>query len=211
MEKTYIYMIRHGESEANKRDAYLGFYDLSLTETGRKQAEMAAEHLEKLGADAIYASDLSRARHTAFATAKRLGLPVKAAPQLREMYMGQWEGMTFDRVRSGYEALFATWSGDIDNGVTPGGETVQQLQARVLAAMTRIAEANLGKRVLVFSHGTPIRAMAAHGMGKRLGDIPWPSNASATAFEYSDGRFACVEYSRDDFMGELVTKLPEGV
>ena len=94
MEKTIFYMVRHGESEANKRDAYLGHYDLSLTETGRKQAEMAADFAATLGADVIYASDLSRARHTAFATARRLGLPVYAAPQVREMYMGQWENMT---------------------------------------------------------------------------------------------------------------------
>ena len=211
MNKTVIHMIRHGESEANKRDAYLGHYDLPLTEQGRKQAEMAADFVETLGADVIYASDLSRARHTAFATAERLGLPVKAAPQMREMYMGQWEDMIFDRVRTEYEEMFSIWANDIKNGITPGGEMVKELEQRVLAAMTKIAEANPGKRVMVFSHGTPIRAMAAHGMGKSIGDIPWPSNASVTTLEYADGCFTCVEYSRDDFMGELVTKLPEGV
>ena len=211
MEKTILYMVRHGESEANKRDAYLGHYDLPLTETGRKQAQMAADYVQSLGADAIYASDLSRARNTAFATAKRLGLPVKAAPQLREMYMGAWEDMTFDRVRSGYGELFRIWGSDFENGITPGGETVKELEARVLAAMTKIAEENPGKRVLVFSHGTPIRAMAAHGMGKPVGSIPWPSNASVTALAYADGRFTCEEYSRDDFMGELVTRLPDCV
>ena len=71
MEKTILYMVRHGESEANRRDAYLGFYDLPLTDVGRKQAEMAAEFVQTLGAEVIYASDLSRARNTAFATAKR--------------------------------------------------------------------------------------------------------------------------------------------
>ena len=211
MEKTIFYMVRHGESEANKRDAYLGHYDLSLTETGRKQAEMAADFAATLGADVIYASDLSRARHTAFATARRLGLPVYAAPQVREMYMGQWENMTFDRVRSDYGELFAIWANDIANGVTPGGETVKQLESRVLAAMTQIAQANPGKRVLVFSHGTPIRAMAALGMGKSINDIAWPSNASVTTVEYADGKFTCTEYSRDDFMGELVTRLPDDV
>lgn len=211
MKKTIIHIVRHGESEANKRDAYLGHYDLSLTETGRKQAEMAADFAATLGADVIYASDLSRARHTAFATARRLGLPVYAAPQVREMYMGQWEGMSFDQVRSEYAELFRIWAGDLGNGLTPGGETVAQLQQRVLADMTRIAEANPGKRVLVFSHGTPIRAMAAHGMGKSINDIAWPSNASVTTLEYGDGCFTCVEYSRDDFMGALVTRLPDDV
>lgn len=211
MEKTILYMVRHGESEANRRDAYLGFYDLPLTDVGRKQAEMAAEFVQTLGADGIYASDLSRARNTAFATAKRLGLPVRACPQVREMYMGIWEDMTFDRVRSGYEALFRIWTNDFENGVTPGGETVPQLQARVLAAMTKIAEENKGKRILVFSHGTPIRAMAAHGMGVSIGSIPWPSNASVTTLEYENGRFTCPQYSRDDFMGALVTRLPDDI
>ena len=211
MEKTIFYMVRHGESEANKRDAYLGHYDLPLTETGRKQAEMAADFAATLGADVIYASDLSRARHTAFATARRLGLPVYAAPQVREMYMGQWEGMSFDRVRSEYAELFRIWSGNLANGLAPGGETVRDLQKRVKDAMTRIAQANPGKRVLVFSHGTPIRAMAALGMGKSINDIAWPSNASVTTLEYENGSFTCPEYSRDDFMGALVTRLPDDV
>lgn len=211
MEKTTLYMVRHGESEANKRDAYLGHYDLSLTETGRKQAEMAADYVQTLGADVIYASDLSRARHTAFATARRLNLPVYAAPQVREMYMGQWENMPFAQVRSDYVELFRIWSEDIANGITPGGESVKDVETRVLAAMTKIAEANPGKKVLVFSHGTPIRAMGAHGMGKPMEQIPWPSNASVTTLEYAEGRFTCLEYSRDDFMGELVTRLPDDV
>ena len=211
MGKTILFMVRHGESEANKRDAYLGHYDLPLTEIGRKQAEMAADFAQTLGVDAIYTSDLSRARSTAFATARRLGLSVQAAPQMREMYMGQWEDMTFDRVRSDYAELFFIWANDIANGITPGGETVKELESRVLAAMTAIAERNPGKRVLVFCHGTPIRAMAAHGMGKAIGAIPWPSNASVTTLEYEAGKFTCTQYSRDDFMGEFVTRLPDNV
>lgn len=209
--KTVICLIRHGESQANRRDAFLGHGNLELTEIGRAQAEMAATFLEKQGADAIYSSDLTRAHETAKATAGRLGLPVTTDPQLREIDAGDWDFLTFAELREQFTESFRVWTEDLENAVCDGGESVKELRKRILAAVTRIAEENKGRRVLIFSHGTPIRLMGAYAMGKALGDIPWPANASTTTLEYENGCFRMVEYSREDYMGELVTKLPDGV
>lgn len=209
--KTTICLIRHGESQANRRDAFLGHGDLELTDTGRAQAALTAGFLKDKGADAIYSSDLSRAHETAKAAAALLGLPVTTDPQLREVDAGAWDNLTFAQLREQYAESFGGWVKDIANARCDGGESVPELQERVLAAVTRIAQAHPGKRVLIFSHGTPIRAMGAHAMGKAIGDIPWPANASVTTLEYSEKGFSCVEYSRDDFMGALVTKLPDDV
>lgn len=209
--KTIICLIRHGESEANRRDAFLGHGNLELTETGRAQAEMAAAFLEKQGADVIYSSDLIRAHETAKAAARRLGLPVITDPQLREIDAGAWDFLTFAELRERFAESFRVWTEDLENAVCDGGESLKQLRQRILSAVTRIAEENKGKRVLIFSHGTPIRLMGAHAMGKGLGELPWPANASATTLEYENGCFRMVEYSREDYMGELVTKLPDNV
>lgn len=211
MSKTVICMIRHGESMANRRDAFLGHCDLELTDTGRAQAKLAAEFLKTQGADAIYSSDLSRAHETAKTTAEVLGLPVTTDPQLREIDAGLWDNLTFAQLREQFPQSFGVWCQDIANAACDGGESVTHLQARILTAVTGIAEANPGKRVLIFAHGTPIRAMGAHAMGKAIGDIPWPANASATTMEFADGQFRLVQYSRDDYMGSLVTRLPDGV
>ena len=91
---THLYLIRHGESEANKIDAFAGHSQFNLTAQGRAQAEKAAEYLSTLHVDAIYSSDLPRAFQTAQPTAERLGMTVVKREQLREIEAGEWEGRT---------------------------------------------------------------------------------------------------------------------
>ena len=93
---TRLYLIRHGESEANKIDAFAGHSQFNLTEQGRAQAQKAAEYLSTLQVDAIYSSDLPRAYQTAEPTAKRLGMEIITSKQLREIDAGEWEGRTFN-------------------------------------------------------------------------------------------------------------------
>lgn len=212
--KTVICMIRHGESQANKRDAFLGHCDLPLTEQGIAQAELAAQFLKNSGADAVYSSDLTRAHETAKRTAALLGLTVKTDPNLREIDAGLWDNLTFAELREKYAETFGIWVNDIGHAGCDGGETVFQLKRRVMGALHYIARANVGKKVLVFAHGTPIRIAGCVGMGKplaELGDVPWAANASTTTLEYENGSFRLIEYSREDYMGELVTKLPDDV
>ena len=212
--KTTLILVRHGESEANQRDAFLGHFDLPLTERGLAQAKLAAGYLSGLQVDAIYSSDLQRAYQTACCTAKELGLPVKTDANLREVDAGEWDNMTFADLMEKYPETFGLWANDIGNAGCDGGETAKQLRCRVMGALTYIARANRGKRVLVFCHGTPIRIAGCIGQGmaiEALKDVPWAANGSATTLEYEEGAFRLVEYSRDEYMGELVTKLPEGV
>ena len=71
MGKTRLYMIRHGQSEGNLKNLFLGHTDMDLTELGHLQAEMAAEYLATVPVDVIYASDLKRAFHTALHTSEK--------------------------------------------------------------------------------------------------------------------------------------------
>ncbi len=75
MQKTRIYMVRHGQSQANERDVFLGHTDLDLTKKGREQALATAKYLSSLPIDHLYSSDLKRAYHTAQATAELLDMP----------------------------------------------------------------------------------------------------------------------------------------
>ena len=95
-----------------------------------------------------------------------------------------------------------------------GGETVEQLQTRVVSTVERIAKAHENGSVFLFCHATPIRVFAAHCLNKALDEIkevPWPTNASVTKAEYDGKRFRLTDYSLDGFMGELITKLPKNV
>ena len=211
--KTTVYLIRHGESEANKRDAFLGHLDLPLTETGRAQARLSRDHLlaNAQRPSAIYASDLCRAYETAKCTADALGVEIRKDEKLREIDAGLWENTPFLTLAEKYPESYRIWREDIGRACPDGGESVLALWDRVIKEITEIAERHAGETVYIFSHGTPIRAFAAHCFGKKceqLSSVPWPANASVTKAVYENGAFQMVDYNRYDFMGEIATVLP---
>ena len=213
---TVIYLIRHGESEANHRDIFMGHGDIDLSETGRKQACVTAKYLysQEPRPDAIYSSDLKRAYHTAEKTAELYGMPVIQDAGLREIDAGLWEYLTFPELRERFTESFALWSNNIGLAGCDGGETVAQLQRRIVAAVTRIAGKHKNGNVFLFFHATSIRVFAAHCLGKKpeeIKDVPWPANASVTKVDYDGEKFRMLEYSQDGFMGDLLTKLPDNV
>lgn len=208
---THLYLIRHGESEANKIDAFAGHSQFDLTEQGRAQAEKVAEYLSTIHVDAIYASDLPRAYRTSLPTAARLGLEVIQTKGLREIDAGTWDGRAFDDLLAN-DPNYPTWISNIGHARPTDGESVTELQARVLAELTAIAERHEGQTVFVFTHATPIRTFAAHCAGKTadtMHEIPWMSNASVThaTYERESREFTMIEYDKHDFMGDLVTVL----
>jgi alpha-ribazole phosphatase/probable phosphoglycerate mutase len=103
--------------------------------------------------DAVYSSDLVRAHETARIVAEPRGLDVTALPDLREKDFGTWEGLTDDEILVRFP--------DAQHGHWGDGETTEDVARRVVAALLRIAESHPGGRVLVVSHGGPLRAALA--------------------------------------------------
>lgn len=211
---TNIYLIRHGESEGNLHNVFLGHYDLPLTPKGVAQAQVTANYLKDIKADVIYASDLKRAFGTAECTANLLGMPIIKDERLREIFAGKWEGMPFMGIGDTYKESFDTWLNDFGHARCDGGESVVELKERIISALTDIAKSNDQKTVFVFTHATPIRLFAAHSLGKTVDeykDVPWSANASVTSAVYENGKFKLIEYGKADFMGDLVTRFSKNV
>ena len=214
MPTTQLYLIRHGQSEANLRSCFLGHGDLDLTDLGRRQAALTAFYLQGIHADAIYASDLQRAVHTAQATATPRGMAVTADRRLREINAGEWDFRPFTELAAAYPTEYDLWQHNIGLAACVGGESVVQLQSRIVAAVTDLAQRHEGQTLFLFLHATPIRVLRAACEGlppENIQSIPWASNASVTHMRYENGRLALVEYSTDHFMGRLVTALPDSV
>jgi broad specificity phosphatase PhoE len=91
---TTILLARHGESDWNRAKRWQGFADRPLTELGREQAVALADRLRDTELDAIYSSDLHRARETAEIVAGSKGLRVEVVRDLREVDVGSWSGLT---------------------------------------------------------------------------------------------------------------------
>jgi len=95
-----LILIRHGESDGNVQRKFCGFKDVELTKKGIYQAERLAYRLKGLPVDAVYCSDLKRARHTAEIIFRDRGIDIVTNPKFREMNFGIWEGYTFEEVKS---------------------------------------------------------------------------------------------------------------
>lgn len=214
MNTTKIYFIRHGESEGNKRDAFLGHTDLDLSPIGYKQAKLTAKFLKDIPCDAIYSSDLKRAYNTAVETSKLKGMQIIKNKNLREIFAGKWENQLFCTLEEEYKDTYKLWLENIGKAKCDEGESVEELQNRFVSEVEKIAKENMGKTVFIFTHATPIRVLKAKCDNATLDEIKnisWATNASVTIVEYKNDKLEMVEYSKDSFLGEFVTALPENV
>jgi broad specificity phosphatase PhoE len=160
---TEILLARHGETDWNRERRVQGHTDRPLNDEGRRQADVLAAELESEPIDAVYSSDLVRAHETARIVAERLGLDVTVLPDLRERDFGTWEGLTDDEILARFpQARTGPW-GD--------AESREEMLERVRAAMRRVADAHPGGRVLVISHGGPVRALLTACGGGEAGSI----------------------------------------
>jgi broad specificity phosphatase PhoE len=161
---TTVYLARHGESDWNAANRFQGHSDRPLTELGREQAHALAALVATEELDGIYSSPLERALETARIVAARTGLGVTTRDGLREVDTGSWSGLSRAEVKERFPEGFERW---ISGGAGwDDGESYEEMGERVLAAIREIAVAHPDGRVLVVSHGGPIRAIqaAAHDM-----------------------------------------------
>ena len=192
---TTVYLARHGESDWNVERRWQGHADRPLTERGSEQARELAKRLAGVELDAVYASDLRRAWETAEAVASSQGLDVVRLPELREVDVGSWSGLTRDECAERFPDAFARWQAG--GSGWDDGETYEAMGDRIVAAIQRIAAEHPDGAVLVVSHGGPIRAVHAHALGvdiathRRTG--PVEPNARLSTVTVEDGRIARLE------------------
>lgn len=155
-EPTRLILLRHGQTPASVGRLYSGRGNPSLTDLGREQAAQAAELLRETRIDAILSSPLDRARQTAAAVAKGRGLAVEVEDALIETDFGAWEGLSFGEARERDPELHGRWLGDT-SVAPPGGESFDEVHARVAALLERVVAEHAGRTVLLVSHVTPIK------------------------------------------------------
>ena len=175
---TTLLLARHGETDWNRDLRIQGSSDIALNDLGRAQARGLAQELEHVELDAIYASDLSRARATAEAVAASHGLEVRFDPRLRERSFGSWEGLTREDIAT------------LPEGSQHDGETDGEVRERVLEAVQAIADAHPGEQVLVVSHGGALNTLWHHALGERV--ERW-ANCAVYKLAVREGAFLAVD------------------
>jgi broad specificity phosphatase PhoE len=161
---TTILLVRHGQTDWNREGRFQGHADPPLNDAGREQAAALADLLAGDGITAIHSSDLRRAYETATIVAARLGLDVSAHTGLREIDVGRLQGLTREEIDIRWPEARAVLA-ERGYGAGWGGESVDELSERVVAALREIAAAHSDDRVLVVGHGGTIRVALADADG----------------------------------------------
>jgi broad specificity phosphatase PhoE len=159
-----VTLLRHGETEWSKSGQHTGRTDVPLTETGERQAKEAGAALQGARFDRVLVSPMHRAR----CTAELAGLgDYEVDDDLREWDYGDFEGKTTAEI----QAVYPGWS--IWEGPWQGGETADQIKARVDRVAAKLLEAPPGSRVAVVAHGHLLRVLGARWVGAPVSAGKW--------------------------------------
>ncbi|MFD7982310.1 histidine phosphatase family protein [Kitasatospora indigofera] len=187
---TTLLLLRHGETvlTPHRRFSGSGGTDPELSATGRGQAARAAASalLAQAPVHAVVSSPLRRCRQTAQAAADLLGLDVEIADGLREADFGEWEGLTLDEIRARHPADLRAWR---ESAAAPTGaaESLTAVAERAALAGAVLAARHPGRRLLVVSHVTPIKALIARALAAPV--------AAVHAMELSPASFSALSHT----------------
>jgi probable phosphomutase (TIGR03848 family) len=137
-----------------------------LSPLGHEQAERMAARVARLPVAAIYCSPAERTRETAEHLGRRLNLPVQIREALNELNFGEWTGRSVAELRS--EERFGRWNTFRSGTRMPGGETMLEIQTRVVAELLSLRERHGDDCVALVSHGDVIKAALAWALGVPL-------------------------------------------
>lgn len=199
-------IIRHGFSVTNKERRFTGQNDVMLTPEGFEQARQTAKYvLEKYNVDAVYSSDLMRAYDTVLPIAKAKGLEIKTTPDLREVNVGNWQGILVEDINKLFPEQYAAYSANPGTFTFEGGEKYSDVAIRAIKALEKIAAQNDGKTVVVGTHGGVMRNLVAKWTGvspENMHTIAMVPNASVTEVVYNNGSFEIIRLAYADHLAQ---------
>jgi probable phosphoglycerate mutase len=198
-----IYLVRHGETVAARADAPFdlvgGHGDPPLGERGRAQAERIGERLARAHAaqsiDAIYVTPLQRTAQTAAPLVERIGIEPVVEPDLREVYLGEWEGGVYRIKITEGDPIARLMYDEQRWDVIPGAEADPDFGARVLAGISRIAAKHPDQTVAVFTHAGVIARLLAEATGSRPFAFLGVDNGSISHLVISHDRTSLRSYN----------------
>lgn len=181
---TEVLLVRHGESRAASADNPFplvdGHGDPELHPNGEQQAIMVGERLRHETIAAIYVSNLRRTQQTAAPLSRHLNLQPKIDPDLREVFLGEWEGGVMRIRAAAGDPIFAQMQEQQRWDVIPGGESWDNLNTRLLRGLGRIHAAHPNEKVVAVVHGGVIGHLVAHASGAQRFAFNGADNGSIT-------------------------------
>ena len=202
---TELLLVRHGASadsvEGETFELVEGQGDPPLSEAGRHQAEQVGLRLAQEPFDALYVSTLQRTVQTAAPLVARSGMTPVVDADLREVFLGEWEGGLLRLKAADEDPLFEKVMAEQRWDVIPGAESREVFGGRLRRAVERIAAAHPGGRVVVFSHGAAIGEILAQATGSTPFAFVGPDNASISKLVVTPHRWIIRGYNDTAHLG----------
>ena len=185
-----LWLVRHGETEANVAGLYSGHAPTPLTERGIAQAQTLGRLLRNVPVDNVLCSELERARHTTQLVLGDREVAVRNMPELNEMFFGDWE-MRHHRDLAREDAEnYAVWCNDWQNATPTNGEGFQAFSLRVERFIAQLDDYKMCQNLLVVSHQGVLSVLIA-----RLLSMP---AAAMWHFRVEQGCWSAIDFC-DDF------------
>ncbi|MGE4543045.1 MAG: alpha-ribazole phosphatase [Pedobacter sp.] len=169
--RTRLYLVRHGQVEGFEQHRYNGQADVHLTELGWQQYHSLQSRLKDRPLAAVYSSDLQRCLQGARLLAEPHRLEPIPLPALRELHIGQWQGITWQELQQNFPRQWEERLKDIAHYRVPDGENLLDLSQRVLPALKSLLAAHARQEVLVVGHGAVNRVILLDAVGASLQSV----------------------------------------
>ncbi len=149
---TTILLVRHGQTDWNKTERFRGRTDVPLNETGLAQATLTGQRISAWRPSAVYTSPLTRAVQTGESIAGCCGLAISRLPGLIDLNFGKWEGLTPGEVQALWPDRYQAWLSSPQSARIPGGETLEELQARGIETVQAASSRHPGETIVLVGH-----------------------------------------------------------
>jgi broad specificity phosphatase PhoE len=162
---TTILLVRHGQTDSNISNFYMGWSSEDLNEAGYDQASRLSSRLSSLPVNSVYTSPLRRAYTTAAILAEPHGLKPAVMDDLIEVNLGDWQGLYATEIERRWPEVWRQWRTDPSSVTVPGGESFTQVTERAIRALHRIVASNRGEITAIVTHEVIVKVLVAYALG----------------------------------------------
>jgi broad specificity phosphatase PhoE len=160
-----VYLVRHGQTAWNVGEIFRGRADIPLDETGKGEVHLAGETLKDETLHAVYSSPLSRSMETAENIAKFHDISVSPLDAIIDISYGEWEGLGNQEVQQKYPELHALWLSEPHKVLFPGGESLDEVRSRTMAAMEDLLVKHQDENFALVAHRVPNKVICCALLG----------------------------------------------
>jgi broad specificity phosphatase PhoE len=191
---TTFYLIRHGSNDFFSHTLVGRTPGVHLNEAGQREAAELAAQLSAENIRKIFSSPMERCRETATPLSARLNVPVEISEALLEVNFGNWTGKTFKELEA--DEQWRQWNTFRSGNCVPNGESMLDVQRRVVGLILDLHRKCRDQRIALFSHGEPLRAAMIYFLGAPLECIRridiGPSSVTILQLSDWEAQFRCL-------------------